>query len=82
MYDDYFKALSEKHENFEYILTLSRPEKEWKGKKGRVTAVIKEINLTGYDAYLCGSKPMLKDTKEALVKSGVKNDRIFYESFF
>jgi ferredoxin-NADP reductase len=47
-----------------------------------VPAIIEKMDLKGYDAYLCGSKPMLKDTKSALMKSGVKSERIFFESFF
>ncbi|OQA13965.1 MAG: Anthranilate 1,2-dioxygenase electron transfer component [bacterium ADurb.Bin363] len=82
IYDDYFKALKEEYPDFEYILSLTKPSENWKGEKGRVPVLIEKINLQSYDAYLCGSKPMLKDTKEALIKSGIKSERIFFESFF
>ena len=82
MYDDYFKHLSEEYPDFEYVLSLTKPSENWKGQKGRVTAIIDKMALKGYDAYLCGSKAMLKDTKEALMKSGVTSERIFFESFF
>lgn len=82
MYDDYFKHLSEEYPYFEYILSLTKPSENWTGQKGRVPGIIEKMNLKGYDAYLCGSKPMLNDTKGALVKSGVKSERIFFESFF
>ncbi len=82
MYNGYFTGLAEKYPDFEYILTLTRPGKDWQGEKGRVTDIIEKLDLQGYDAYLCGSKPMLQDTKKSLQKSGVKDERIFFESFF
>ena len=82
MYDDYFKKLAEEYPDFEYILSLTKPSENWTGQKGRVPAIIEKMDLKDYDAYLCGSKAMLKDTKEALLKSGIKAERIFFESFF
>jgi ferredoxin-NADP reductase/NAD-dependent dihydropyrimidine dehydrogenase PreA subunit len=82
MYDDYFKKLAEEYPDFEYILSLTKPSENWTGQKGRVPGIIEKMNLKGYDAYLCGSKPMLENTKESLVKSGIKSERIFFESFF
>lgn len=79
LYKDYFNSLNEKYHNFEYIPMVSRENLD-NIKKGYVTDALKEMDLTGYKVYMCGSKNMIKDSFDILINNGVKKEDIFYES--
>ncbi len=79
IYDDYFKNLEYKYDNFKYIKVVSRPSDE-KSIKGYVTNIIKEMDLDGYKVYICGSKAMIDSTLKSLDSKGVEEENIFYES--
>ncbi|KPU43566.1 phenol hydroxylase P5 protein [Oxobacter pfennigii] len=79
LYHDYFKALDEQYEKFEYIPVVSR-DKNSGYRKGHVTDILKDMDLAGYQAYMCGSKNMVKDSINILIDKGVKEEDIFYES--
>ncbi len=38
------------------------------------------MDLKGYKVYICGSKNMVIDSYNILLKKGVKEEDIFYES--
>ena len=65
------EAWAAQHENFSYVLTLSKPSASWRGKQGRVTDVLQE--LSGVDhlsAYVCGNRAMVKEVSELLKAKG------------
>ncbi len=83
-WQDEFTALSQKHPNFRFVLTLSKPTEQWAGHKGRVTdhLFVHEQNLPGSDFYLCGSKEMVAEMKETLLIRSVPKEQIKTELFF
>lgn len=79
LYHDELKALDLQSDQLEYKQVVASDD-NWKGKKGFVTDVLKEMNLDGHKIYLCGPKPMIQPTVKQLVKQGVKEEDIKYES--
>lgn len=79
IYDDHFNLLESGSDAFEYI-KVAVAEKDWQGKKGFVTDVIKDLDLKGYKVYMCGPRPMISASLKALHNAGVDPENIFYES--
>ncbi len=79
LYRDYFESLDKEEDNFEYIPMVSR-DKNTSIRKGYVTHALKDMDLKGYKVYICGSKNMVIDSYNILLKKGVKEEDIFYES--
>ena len=79
IYNEYFEGLASQNAMFEFVKVAAFDE-NWKGKKGFVTDVIKEMDLEGYKVYMCGPPPMIKATLKTLQDKGVKEEDIFYES--
>lgn len=79
LYNDYFTDLDKNYENFHYIPMVSRDNSKTI-RKGYVTNALKEMNLKGYKAYMCGSNNMIKDSYNILLDKGLKKEDIFYES--
>ncbi len=83
-YLDEFKALKEKHPNFDFVVTLSRPENDsWTGPKGRVTDLVQALpDVKGLEVYICGSNDMIQEVKAVLLGKGINEDRVRYEKFY
>ncbi len=79
LYHDEFIDLEKQNDQFEYKQVVAFDD-NWKGKKGFVTDVLKEMNLEGHKVYLCGPKPMIQPTVKQLLKQGLKDEDIKYES--
>lgn len=79
LYHEELKDLDLQSDQLEYKQVVAFDD-NWKGKKGFVTDVLKEMNLDGHKVYLCGPKPMIQPTVKQLVKQGVKDEDIKYES--
>lgn len=79
LYQEYFETLDTEFNFFEYIPVVSR-ENIADIHKGYVTDILKNLELTGYKVYMCGSKNMLLDSIDILIRKGVKIEDIFYES--
>ncbi len=59
------------HENFSYVLTLSKSSASWQGKKGRVTDVLQELSAVDHlSVYVCGNRAMVKEVSDLLQKKG------------
>ncbi|MFA6917684.1 MAG: FAD-dependent oxidoreductase [Candidatus Gracilibacteria bacterium] len=83
-YENIFKNLAEKFQNFTYEITISRPENpDWKGNIGRVTAILKNLQIDpeNTQAYLCGLKDMLDETTLMLEAKGLSPENIHKEQF-
>ncbi|MBU1200029.1 hypothetical protein KJ953_00665 [Patescibacteria group bacterium] len=77
-----FEELERKYKNFKFELTLSKPSENWKGKKGRVTEVLKEMKrLEDVEFYLCGSSVMVEDCVKILTDKGVDEEKIQFEKY-
>lgn len=79
LYHDEIIDLEKQSDQFEYKQVVAFDD-NWKGKKGFVTDVLKDMNLNGHKVYLCGPKPMIQPTVKQLVKQGLKDEDIKYES--
>lgn len=79
IYDDEFKKLEYENPKFEYVKVVAFDEK-WKGRKGFVTNVIREMNLKDYKVYMCGPEPMINACLKVLKEQEVKEENIFRES--
>ena len=81
------KAFEKRIPHFKYIPTLSRPEPDlqWQGETGLITAPLehhlKDLDIQGAQAYLCGSPGMIKACTQLLNKYGIKNSSIYFDPF-
>lgn len=77
------KQLSEKHENFNFQTTLSKPNQNWKGNQGRVTKIIPEYDFDREKThiYICGLNAMIESSKEVLLKLNVPEENIHSEKY-
>jgi len=88
IHQSYFDNLSKQHKNFQWRLSLSRPETDdWQG----LTGYVQHHLITGYlskhkainniDFYLCGPHSMMDETQHLLTKLGVRASQIKRDSF-
>jgi ferredoxin-NADP reductase len=82
-YQELLKNLSEKHSNFTYSITLSKPEEEWEGDKGRVTTILEKTNIdpNGTEVYICGLNDMIDSIKQLLTEKGMSEENIHAEKY-
>ncbi|MEW6243526.1 MAG: 4Fe-4S binding protein [Bacillota bacterium] len=84
IYADYFEKLSAKSGKFELIKTVAFPDEDWRGYRGFVTDVMKQMDLEGYKIYLCGPRPMvdaaLRLIEEIGSEKGIARGDVYYES--
>jgi len=88
-YDDDFKDLEQRYQNFSYNVALSDPEKEdnWTGPTGFIHNHLYETYLKDHDDpteieyYLCGPPPMIDAVIRTLYDLGVEDDMIYYDKF-
>lgn len=83
-YPDELYELNNLHNSFEYHPVLSRETSpEWKGKKGYVHNVYKELFADRRPAYfyLCGWKTMIYETRDNLLSMGYTKDDIHFELY-
>jgi ferredoxin-NADP reductase len=76
--------LAQTQPNFRYLVSLSRPDDEWRGLRGRIDFAWISENLSGlekYRVFLCGPDSMMDHLREGLEESGVSADRIHQEQF-
>lgn len=65
------EAWAMQHQNFSYVVTLSKPNSSWHGKKGRVTDVLQEFSeVDRLSVYVCGNSAMVKEVSELLQRKG------------
>jgi len=77
-YHEEFERLAADHPNFRYEITVSRPTDAWKGRKGYVQEIVREITqkLTDderhmADVYICGLNNMVSGVRDLLTEMGV-----------
>ena len=72
IYREEFERLAEKHDNFHYELTVSRPDETWKGKKGYVQNLVKSRipEARGKHAYICGLANMIEENTKLCHEMG------------
>ncbi len=88
-FEDEFKQLDEKYENFSYNVALSQPEPEdhWAGMTGYIHECLQENYLdrhadpTEIEYYLCGPPMMVDAVEKMLDDLGVEPEMIAYDKF-
>jgi NAD(P)H-flavin reductase len=79
-------SLAQRHSNFAWHFTLSRPSSVWSGLRGRVTDRVSEMldpaKLTTYHFHLVGNGEMVHLVQKALAAAGVSLARISIETYF
>ena len=77
LYEEEFKKLEKKHENFSYYRILSREGEE----KGHVQILIEKIFDEKADYYICGLKEMVNSVKDLLLEKGIPKENVFFEKY-
>ena len=88
-YDEEFKELEEKFDNFSYHVALSEPQPEdnWDGPVGFIHQVLFDKYLkdhpdpTEIEYYICGPPMMLKAVREMLDSLGVEPEMVAFDDF-
>ncbi|GIV54311.1 MAG: hypothetical protein KatS3mg039_0829 [Candidatus Kapaibacterium sp.] len=81
-WQDWLQHLSRNYTNFSYAITLSQPEADWQGLRGRVTDHLSALSFDEQSYfYLCGRKAMLDDVRAALKERGIPPSHILTEQF-
>jgi ferredoxin-NADP reductase len=78
------RRLADEALNFNYHVTLSRPDETWQGNRGRLTADLLLDRIRGPLAcryFLCGPNDFMDRLADALRLAGVAHDRIHIEQF-
>jgi Na+-transporting NADH:ubiquinone oxidoreductase subunit F len=84
-YVDELRALEKDMEEFRFVPALSNEpdDSDWSGERGLITDVLarRVPDMSGHEAYLCGSPGMIDAAIATLKKGGMPEDRIFYDKF-
>jgi ferredoxin-NADP reductase len=83
-YREEFEKLAAEHPNFHYVVTLSRPDENWKGGCGYVQDCIRKIvgQRKDMEAYICGLNAMVSSVREMLkTELGWDRKQIVYERY-
>jgi ferredoxin-NADP reductase len=84
IYGNHFVELAKKHDNFEFVPTLSRPSPAWKGEKGYVQSLVKKY-VNGYhgeEVYICGIPEMVDEVKGMFLDMGCPKERVHTEKWY
>jgi Na+-transporting NADH:ubiquinone oxidoreductase subunit F len=88
-FDDEFKQLAKKHDNFTYQVALSdpQPEDSWEGMTGFIHQCLYDSYLKTHDDpteieyYLCGPPMMVDAVMDMLDNLGVEPEMIHFDKF-
>lgn len=83
LYRQDFERLAERHSNFQFLPTLTRPPESWTGRTGRVQSHLLEFlgDRREVDIYLCGLKAMVDDVRAKLKELGFERKQIVFEKY-
>jgi len=84
-YTEYFLDIANKFPNFKYVPALSTPlpEDNWDLDIGLITDVVRRHtdDLSGHEAYLCGSPGMIDACIKVLKEKGMPEEYIYFDKF-
>jgi CDP-4-dehydro-6-deoxyglucose reductase len=83
LYREEFEALSRRFPQFRFWPTLSQPDPDWRGRRGRIQAHLTEAlsGRTDIDVYLCGLQTMVDEVRQLLKGLGFDRKQIRYEKY-
>ncbi|HEU4684994.1 MAG TPA: FAD-binding oxidoreductase [Nitrospira sp.] len=72
-YQEELAALADRHPNFSFVTTLSRPGPDWTGSQGRVTDLVRDrvTSVRDLAVYVCGNGDMIKEVTEIIQSKGL-----------
>jgi len=73
--------MEKKYPNFTYEVTVSRPDDEHTGHKGRIQGLVEEFVVGGESVYLCGLWDMIQDVNVLLANKGIEKENIHFERY-
>lgn len=78
-----FRAWQQRHANFHFVPTLTRPEADWVGHTSRVQPLVLEAvgDRRDVDVYVCGLKAMVDDVRTMLKALGFDRKQIISEKY-
>ena len=78
-----FRAWQQRHANFQFVPTLTRPEADWVGHTSRVQPLVLEAvgERRDLDVYVCGLKAMVDDVRTILKARGFDRKQIISEKY-
>jgi ferredoxin-NADP reductase len=87
-YRDEFERIEREHPNFHYVVTLSRGDESWQGRRGYVQDCVRDVvtsrpnnALGAMTAYICGLNAMVSANRELLKGLGWDRRQIVYERY-
>jgi ferredoxin-NADP reductase len=80
LYHQEWSQLENKHKNFRFIPTLSKPTESWTGESGYVQTKIHYIPKNA-DIYICGLKKMVDEVRTALHDAGFLSEHVYFERY-
>lgn len=85
---DFFDNLSQRHNNFQWRVSLSQPQDEhWQGLTGYIQSHLfnnylpKHQDISAIDFYLCGPHIMMDEIRQHLLSQGVRHQQIKRDNF-
>jgi Na+-transporting NADH:ubiquinone oxidoreductase subunit F len=82
---DQMRQFEKELPDFRFVPVVARPEaaEHWNGKTGLVTEALQSdlADVSGMEAYLCGSPGMIEAAVKVLRDKGMKDANIFYDKF-
>jgi NAD(P)H-flavin reductase len=80
---DEIKEWEKHYPNFRASISVSQPNGEWKGLRGRVTDIMPSVitDFSRVSAYICGNPAMVKDVKEWFMAKGVPKSDVHQEGY-
>ncbi len=81
---DEFEQLESKRRHFRFWPTISGPDADWTGRRGRVQSHLDEAlgnRRDATDVYICGPKAMVDDVRARLIASEFDERAIHYEKY-
>ncbi len=83
MFRQEFEQLAQRHDNFRFLPTVTRPDESWQGRSGRVQPMLWEVigDRTDLDVYVCGLKEMVDHVREELKNRGFDRKQIIVEKY-
>jgi|SRR5665213_3317832 len=82
--DDDLRQLAAEHKNFQWHVSLSRPDPTWKGSRGHVTEnIAQHLGPAGnLHFHLIGNGNMVVELYTVLLAAGLKDERVTSEIYF
>lgn len=82
LYDEAWKELAQRHSNFHYLPTISRPQ-HWTGEKEYVQKVLAKTipSPDNTHLYICGLTDMITQVQKTASEMGFTKEQVLFEKY-